>query len=165
MEKLDAPDAIDACKAEKGEKGDVTWKRLASNNAQAAVVLIRFMVGAVFLSEGLQKFLFPDRLGAGRFLKIGLPMPELLGPFVGTFEIVCGAWSCWACRRVSPWLAAIPRSVNSSATSLLRIGAPRSAWIVNWFGAIACFVQVASIRRSASRALSWAATTSRRRTD
>ena len=49
------------------------------------------MVGAVFLSEGIQKSLFPDQLGAGRFLKIGLPMPELLGPFVGTFEIVCGA--------------------------------------------------------------------------
>lgn len=48
------------------------------------------MVGAIFLSEGIQKFLFPDQFGAGRFLKIGLPMPELLGPFVGTFEIVCG---------------------------------------------------------------------------
>ncbi|HLG55221.1 MAG TPA: DoxX family protein [Vicinamibacterales bacterium] len=33
---------------------------------------------------------FPDQLGAGRFLTIGLPMPELLGPFVGTFEIVGG---------------------------------------------------------------------------
>jgi uncharacterized membrane protein YphA (DoxX/SURF4 family) len=48
------------------------------------------MVGAVFLSEGIQKFLFPDQLGAGRFPKIGLPMPELLGPVVGTFEVVCG---------------------------------------------------------------------------
>ena len=49
------------------------------------------MVGAVFLSEGIQKFLFPDQLGAGRFLKIGLPMPDVLGPFVGTFEIACGS--------------------------------------------------------------------------
>jgi uncharacterized membrane protein YphA (DoxX/SURF4 family) len=49
------------------------------------------MVGVVFLSEGIQKFLFPDQLGAGRFLKLGLPMPELLGSFVGTFEIACGA--------------------------------------------------------------------------
>jgi uncharacterized membrane protein YphA (DoxX/SURF4 family) len=55
------------------------------------VILIRLMVGAVFLSEGIQKFLFPDQLGAGRFLKIGLPMPELLGPLVGTFEVVCGS--------------------------------------------------------------------------
>nr|DAC74677.1 TPA_exp: membrane protein, distant similarity to thiosulphate:quinone oxidoreductase DoxD [Elizabethkingia anophelis] len=48
------------------------------------------MVGAVFLSEGIQKFLFADTLGAGRFAKIGLPNPEFLGPFVGSFEIVCG---------------------------------------------------------------------------
>jgi len=54
-------------------------------------VLIRILVGAVFLSEGIQKFLFPDQLGAGRFLKIGLPMPDLLGPFVGRLEIVCGS--------------------------------------------------------------------------
>src|SRR3972149_4026358 len=67
------------------------WEWLFRSSAPAVVILIRLMVGAVFLSEGVQKFLFPDQLGAGRFLKIGLPMPELLGPFVGTFEIVCGA--------------------------------------------------------------------------
>jgi len=48
------------------------------------------MVGAVFLSEGIQKFLFPAIRGAGRFEKIGLPSPEFLGSFVGAFEIVCG---------------------------------------------------------------------------
>jgi putative oxidoreductase len=67
------------------------WKRLIRSNAPATVVLIRLMIGAVFLSEGVQKFLFPDQLGAGRFLKIGLPVPELLGPFAGTVEIVCGS--------------------------------------------------------------------------
>lgn len=49
------------------------------------------MVAAVFLSEGIQKFLFPEKLGAGRFEKIGLPAPEFLGLFVGTFEILCGS--------------------------------------------------------------------------
>ena len=62
-----------------------------ATRAPAATVLIRLMVGAVFLSEGIQKFLFPDQLGAGRFLKIGLPAPDVLGPFVGSFEIVCGS--------------------------------------------------------------------------
>jgi uncharacterized membrane protein YphA (DoxX/SURF4 family) len=66
------------------------WNTLTRTSAPAAAALIRLMVGAVFLSEGIQKFLFPDQLGAGRFLKIGLPMPDLLGPFVGTFEIACG---------------------------------------------------------------------------
>ena len=56
-----------------------------------AVILIRLVVGVVFLSEGAQKFLYPDELGVGRFVKTGLPAPEVLAPFVGCFEIVCGA--------------------------------------------------------------------------
>lgn len=48
------------------------------------------MVGVVFLSEGIQKLLFADTLGSGRFARIGLPNPEFLGPFVGVFEIACG---------------------------------------------------------------------------
>lgn len=64
--------------------------RLLATEAPAATLLIRLMVGGVFLSEGLQKFLFPAEVGAGRFAKIGLPAPELLGPFVGGVEIVCG---------------------------------------------------------------------------
>ena len=48
------------------------------------------IVGTVFLSEGVQKFLFPAIRGAGRFETIGLPSPEFLGSFVGTFEILCG---------------------------------------------------------------------------
>lgn len=56
----------------------------------APTIIIRLSVGAIFLSEGIQKFLFPDSVGAGRFAKIGLPSPEFLAPFVGTFEILCG---------------------------------------------------------------------------
>ena len=65
-------------------------KIIKSDNAKTTI-LIRLMVGAVFLSEGIQKFLFPAIRGTGRFEKIGLPSPEFLGAFVGTFEIVCGA--------------------------------------------------------------------------
>ncbi len=50
-------------------------------------MLIRLLVGAVFLSEGIQKFLSPDPLGVGRFAKIGIPAPEILAPFVGIIEI------------------------------------------------------------------------------
>ena len=52
--------------------------------------LLRLMVGWVFLSEGIQKFLFPAALGAGRFVKIGIPPPQFFGPFVGVTEVVCG---------------------------------------------------------------------------
>ena len=65
--------------------------RLLETSAPRSVVLIRLLVGSVFLSEGLQKFLYPADLGAGRFAKIGIPAPELMGPFVGMVEIVCGA--------------------------------------------------------------------------
>lgn len=65
-------------------------KFLNTDNSKTTI-LIRLMVGAVFLSEGIQKFLFPDTLGAGRFEKIGLPSPEFLGSFVGSLEIICGA--------------------------------------------------------------------------
>jgi putative oxidoreductase len=66
------------------------FNRIASTQAPRATVLIRIMVGGVFLSEGMQKFLFPAEVGAGRFAKIGLPSPEFLGAFVGSFEIACG---------------------------------------------------------------------------
>lgn len=49
------------------------------------------MVGGVFLSEGIQKFLEPASRGAGRFAKIGIPWPDLMGPFVGAVEMGCGA--------------------------------------------------------------------------
>ena len=64
--------------------------KIVAADAPRSVVLIRLMVGAVFLSEGIQKFLFASVRGTGRFEKIGLPIPEILGPFVGSFEILCG---------------------------------------------------------------------------
>jgi putative oxidoreductase len=69
----------------------MNFKRIVSTDNASTTILIRLMVGAVFLSEGIQKFLFPDKLGSGRFEKIGLPNPEFLGPFVGMFEILCGS--------------------------------------------------------------------------
>ncbi len=48
------------------------------------------MVGLVFLSEGIQKFLFADAMGIGRFAKIGIPYPYFFGPFDGATEIICG---------------------------------------------------------------------------
>jgi len=66
------------------------WHRIVRSNAPAAVVLVRLLVGGVFLSEGVQKFICPDALGVGRFLKIGIPAASVMAPFVGVVEIVCG---------------------------------------------------------------------------
>jgi len=53
-------------------------------------ILPRLIVGLVFLSEGIQKFLFPELVGAGRFGKIGFANPDFLAAFVASFEIACG---------------------------------------------------------------------------
>ena len=58
--------------------------------ASAWVLSVRLAVGLVFLPEGIQKLVFPDTLGAGRFVGIGIPWPNVAGPFVGWVEIVCG---------------------------------------------------------------------------
>ena len=55
------------------------------------MILIRVVVGLVFLTEGILKFVRPDELGWGRFAGIGLPFPQVLAPVVGGIEIVAGA--------------------------------------------------------------------------
>jgi len=65
--------------------------KLFTTHAAAAVIIIRLMVGAVFVSEGMQKFLSPAEVGAGRFEKIGIPSPQIVAPLVACFEIGCGA--------------------------------------------------------------------------
>ena len=69
----------------------MTLGSLFQSRAPAATVLVRLIVGAVFLSEGIQKFLFPDALGVGRFMQIGIPAPHVMAPLVGVVEIVGGA--------------------------------------------------------------------------
>ena len=66
------------------------FRRMMETEAPASVWLIRLTVGAVFLSEGIQKFLYPAARGVGRFEGIGIPAPEILAPFVAVFEIACG---------------------------------------------------------------------------
>jgi uncharacterized membrane protein YphA (DoxX/SURF4 family) len=65
-------------------------RTLAASGAPAATILIRLLAGSVFLSEGIQKFLFPEALGIGRFAKIGIPSPTFTAPFVGVVEIAFG---------------------------------------------------------------------------
>jgi uncharacterized membrane protein YphA (DoxX/SURF4 family) len=55
-----------------------------------SIILIRIMLSCVFISEGIQKFLFSESLGVGRFVKIGIPLPGIMAPFVGIVEIVGG---------------------------------------------------------------------------
>src|SRR5581483_3789373 len=65
---------------------DPAW----TSRTAKAIVLIRILVGWVFLSEGVQKFIFPAALGVWRFTKIGITEPQVMAAFVGGVEIVCG---------------------------------------------------------------------------
>ncbi len=67
------------------------WEKIILTDNSKTTILIRVLIGAVFLSEGIQKFLFPDIVGAGRFEKIGFNNPEFWAQFTGSFEILCGS--------------------------------------------------------------------------
>lgn len=84
---------------------------LLQSAAPRATILVRILVGWVFLSEGIQKFLYPAALGVGRFVKIGIPAPHFFAPFVGAVEIVCGGLLIIG---LLTRLAAIPLLINIS---------------------------------------------------
>jgi uncharacterized membrane protein YphA (DoxX/SURF4 family) len=62
-----------------------------ADQAPSALLLLRIAIAFVFITEGIQKFQSPEALGAGWFMKIGIPYPEILAPFVGGVEIAGGA--------------------------------------------------------------------------
>lgn len=64
--------------------------RMICTVENAGPLLVRIVVGLVFLTEGIQKFIFPELLGTGRFEKIGFSDPAFWAAFTGTFEIICG---------------------------------------------------------------------------
>ena len=101
---------------------------LSGGDAPWATILIRLVVGGVFLAEGIQKFLFPAALGVGRFEKIGIPAPGFTAPFVGAVEIVFGALLI---AGFLTRLAAIPLIIDISvaiATTKIPLGLQKGFW-------------------------------------
>jgi uncharacterized membrane protein YphA (DoxX/SURF4 family) len=93
--------------------------RVMTTSAPAAVILVRLAVGWIFLSEGLQKFLYPELLGAGRFSRIGIPAPAIMGPLVGGIEVVCGALVLFGlATRVAALLLLVTISVAILSTKV-----------------------------------------------
>jgi uncharacterized membrane protein YphA (DoxX/SURF4 family) len=93
--------------------------KIFRTDAPASTILIRILVGAVFLSEGIQKFMFPAEVGAGRFVRIGIPAPEIMGPFVGVVEIVGGTLLLLGlCTRLAALLLLLNISVAILSTKI-----------------------------------------------
>lgn len=68
----------------------ILQKEMMNSILYKSIFLIRFIPGFVFFLEGIQKFLYEDTLGVGRFIKIGIPHAEFWALFVGIVEIVFG---------------------------------------------------------------------------
>jgi uncharacterized membrane protein YphA (DoxX/SURF4 family) len=69
-------------------KNILRWVITTVSNNQP--LIIRLVVGFIFLSEGIQKILFPEITGTGRFEKIGFNDPAFWAYFTAIFEIGCG---------------------------------------------------------------------------
>lgn len=67
----------------------MNYQRLLHTDRDKTTILIRLLVGSIFLTEGIQKFLYAELRGAGRFERIGIPFPEFSGFMVGGFEVAC----------------------------------------------------------------------------
>ncbi len=63
-----------------------SWSR---TTAPASVALVRLLVGSVFVSEGVQKFIFPAALGAAASPKSAFPTLTCSHPWLPRFR----SWS------------------------------------------------------------------------
>jgi uncharacterized membrane protein YphA (DoxX/SURF4 family) len=73
--------------------------------ALTPVRVARISVGLVLLTEGMQKYLFPQILGTGQSEKTGIDRSEFRAYISGTFEVIYGIL---VLTGFLPNLAAIP---------------------------------------------------------
>src|SRR5262249_47876720 len=65
------------------------WLLNPPTDGPGAIILIRLMAGAVFLWEGVLKFVYTNQ-GVGRFTKLGFPAPHFTATADGWLEIIGG---------------------------------------------------------------------------
>lgn len=97
------------------------WQKSIAGNSPV-IFPIRMMIGGIFFLEGIKKFLFVEQWGAGRFIRIGIPVPHAMAPFVGFVEIVCGFLvlvGLWTRLATIPLLADISVAILSTKIPIL----------------------------------------------
>lgn len=123
-----------------------SYKTDAQGISPLAGLLIRVLVAALAIVEGALKFLEPAEFGAGRFERLGLPRPDLIGPFVGGIELLCavlllaGLWTR---------AAAVP-IIGIKVLALARAKAPLLASLGFWRMAYEARVDFASLLAAAA---------------
>lgn len=121
------------------------WQRMLATRAPAAAILIRILVGWVFLCEGIGKFLYSAEQAAGRFEKIpAIPAPHVMGPFVGGVEVIFGSLILLGlCTRLSavPLLINISVAILTTKIPLLMghsCGMPKNGSFAGWWARSCC---------------------------
>ncbi len=65
--------------------------RTASNRIDGALFLLRVILGCVFVMHGGQKLFVYGLSGtAAAFTHMGIPLPGIIGPFIGVVEFLAG---------------------------------------------------------------------------
>lgn len=63
---------------------------ILNTNNDSKIIFIRLIVGLIFISEGIQKYLIVTIFGPTFFKEIGFGHPLFWADFAGAFEIFCG---------------------------------------------------------------------------
>ena len=67
----------------------IKTKILGTGNDNTTII-IRIIVGLIFISEGILKYKQVQWLGPGRFTELGFTHPFFWAYFTGAFEMLCG---------------------------------------------------------------------------
>jgi len=64
-------------------------KQILSTRNDSKIIIIRLIVGIIFFSEGIQKYLIVSMLGPAYFKEIGFIHPMFWSYLTGAFEMFC----------------------------------------------------------------------------
>jgi putative oxidoreductase len=110
-------------------KREISFKSLVLNTASDKKILfIRLIVGLIFISEGLQKYLFLQFLGPGHFQEIGFQHAFFWAYFTGACEMLFGMLILWGFLTR---LASIPLliiMITAFITTKMPILATKGLW-------------------------------------
>jgi putative oxidoreductase len=71
------------------KKENTLKKQILSTEDDNKIIIVRLIVGLIFMSEGIQKYMIVTMMGPAFFKEIGFDYPMFWAYFTGAFEISC----------------------------------------------------------------------------